>query len=76
MFNFMLGVLVDVSLIGGVILFFMSFSKKYKSRQTTLLIAGMVLVILGLIFLDSSALYDSFQKGYEASGTALTLFTN
>lgn len=64
------GIIVDVALIGGLILFCMSFIKKFSPHNTKLLVAGVVLIALGLFFIDTSALYEAFQSGYNAAGSS------
>jgi len=65
----LVGILVDLSLIGGVILFFMGFLEKYKNHKMKMLIVGLVLIVIGLIFIDWSAIYEAYQNGLQAGAS-------
>ena len=65
MIDFISGLLVDLSLIGGVILVVLSFFQKYKKHRLKMVIAGLVLFTVGIIFLDTAALSEAYQNGVE-----------
>ncbi|XWN36435.1 MAG: hypothetical protein ROO71_10800 [Balneola sp.] len=62
----LIGILVDLSLIGGLILFTISFLEKYKKHKMKMMIIGLVLIVIGLIFIDVSAIQEAYQSGLEA----------
>ncbi len=64
----LIGVLVDLSLIGGIILFLISFLEKYKKHKMKMIIVGLALIAIGLIFIDVSAIHEAYQSGMEAGG--------
>lgn len=66
MLEFISGLLIDLSLIGGIILFGISFSKKFRKHRTKMLVASLILVAVGLMFLDYSALSEAYQSGFES----------
>ena len=43
----------------------LSFFKKFKKHRTKMFIASVVLIVIGLIFLDTAALSEAYQKGME-----------
>ncbi len=59
------GILIDLSLIGGVILFLVSFFKKYKEYRLKMLIVSLILIAVGIIFIDISAISEAYQSGLE-----------
>jgi len=59
---------IDISLIGGIILFVLSFSKKFRKHRSKMLIASVLFIIVGLIFFDSAALSEAYQRGRETGG--------
>ena len=65
MIDFISGLLVDLSLIGGVILVVLSFFRKYKKHRLKMVIAGVVLLAIGILFLDTAALSEAYQNGLE-----------
>jgi cytochrome c biogenesis protein CcdA len=65
--DFFTGLLVDLSLFGGIILFIMSFFKKYRDNRYKMMIIGIILVIVGLVFLDYASLQEAYLEGYEAA---------
>lgn len=65
----LIGILVDLSLIAGIVLFVISFLKKYKKHKMKMMIAGLVLIAIGLIFFDVSAIQEAYQSGMEAGGS-------
>lgn len=65
MLEFIRGLFVDLSIIGGIILFAVSFSNKYRIHRTKLLVAGIILIIAGFIFIDGSAIAQAYQNGLE-----------
>ena len=65
MIDFISGLLIDLSLIGGVILVVLSFFQKYKKHRAKMVIAGIVLFAIGILFLDSAALSEAYQNGFE-----------
>ncbi|WP_234572755.1 hypothetical protein [Rhodohalobacter sp. 614A] len=67
MLNFITGLLIDLSFFGGIILSVMSFFNRYKQHRFKLLTVGLILVTIGIIFLDTSAISEAFQKGREAA---------
>jgi hypothetical protein len=66
MLEFISGLLIDFSLIGGIILFGLSFSKKYRKHKAKMLVASLILIAVGFIFLDYSALSEAYQSGLES----------
>lgn len=66
----LVGILVDLSLIGGIILFLISFLEKYKKHKMKMIIVGLVLIAIGLIFIDVSAIQEAYQSGMDA-GTSM-----
>jgi uncharacterized membrane protein HdeD (DUF308 family) len=67
MLDIISGLLVDLSLLGGVILCIMSFFNRYKQYRFKLLIMGLILLTVGIVFVDTAALSAAFQKGAEAA---------
>lgn len=65
----LIGVLVDLSLIGGIILFLISFLEKYKKHKMKMIIIGLALIVIGLIFIDVSAIQEAYQNGMEAGAS-------
>ena len=65
MLEFIIGLLIDLSLIGGIILCGLSFSKKYRKHRSKMLVASLILIAVGLIFMDYSALKEAYQSGIE-----------
>lgn len=65
MFDFISGLLIDLSLITGIILLIMSFTTKFKKHKSKMIIAGMVLIGVGLTFFDTTALYEAYQNGVD-----------
>ena len=65
MLDFIIGLLIDLALIGGTFLLILSFFKKFKKHRTKMFIASVVLIVIGLIFLDTAALSEAYQKGME-----------
>ena len=65
MVEFIGGLLIDLSLIAGFILFVMSFFKKYKKHKSKMRLIGMTLIVIGLIFFDTSALSEAYQNGID-----------
>ncbi|WP_441000032.1 hypothetical protein [Fodinibius sp. SL11] len=59
--------LVDLCFIGGIIIFIISFFKKYREYRYAMMLIGVLLVFIGLIFLDTGSLQEVYQKGYEAA---------
>jgi len=68
MSEFIGGLLVDLSLFGGIALFGMSFFKKFKKHQSKMIISSIVLLAIWIVFIDMTALSDAFQQGYKAAG--------
>jgi len=68
MSEFIGGLLVDLSLFGGIALFGMSFFKKFKKHQSKMIISSIVLLAIWIVFIDMAALSDAFQQGYKAAG--------
>lgn len=68
MIEFISGLLVDLCLIGGVILLLISLKKKYNEQRLKMIIVGVILIAVGLIFLDTGALSEAYQRGTEAAG--------
>ncbi len=67
MIEFISGLLVDLCLIGGVILLLISLKKKYKEQRLKMIIVSVILIAVGLIFLDTGALSEAYQRGTEAA---------
>lgn len=67
MLDIISGLLIDISLFGGIILCIMSFFKRYKQYRSKLLIIGLILVTVGIVFLETAALSEAFQKGAETA---------
>lgn len=65
MLDFIGGLLIDLSLIAGAILFVMSFFQKYKKHKLKMLIAGVILIAIGIIFFDMAAISEAYQNGVE-----------
>ena len=66
MLEFISGLLIDLSLFGGVVLFAMSFSKKFKKHQSKLIMTSVVLLVIWIVFIDMGAISEAFQQGVEA----------
>ena len=66
MIEFISGVLIDLSLIGGIILCGLSFSKKYRKHRSKMLFASLILIAIGIVFLDYSTLMEAYQTGFES----------
>jgi len=71
MIEFISGLLVDLSLFGGVILLLISLNKKYKEQRLKMIAASVILIAVGLIFLDTGALSEAYQRGTEADGSII-----
>ncbi|NGP88465.1 hypothetical protein [Fodinibius halophilus] len=69
MLDFIIGLLVDLSLLGGIILFFMSFSKKFREYRSKLLIVSVVLITVGILSIDVASLSEAFQEGQRWAST-------
>jgi len=67
MIEFISGLLVDLCLIGGVILLLISLRKKYKEHRVKMIVLSVILIAVGLIFLDTGALSEAYQRGTEAA---------
>ena len=65
MLDFIGGLLIDLSLIVGIILFVMSFFEKYKEHKSKMLVVSLSLIAIGLIFFDISAVSEAYQNGVE-----------
>lgn len=65
--DFITGLLVDLSFFGGIILFIMSFFKKYRENRYKMMVLGIILVIIGLVFLDYASLQEAYREGYEVA---------
>lgn len=68
MIEFISGLLIDLSILGGLIVFGLSFSGKYKKHRSKMLVASLILIAVGLMFLDYSALKEAYQSGLESAG--------
>ena len=66
MLEFIGGLLVDLSLFGGIALFGMSFFKKFKKHQSKMIITSVVLLVVWIAFIDMAALSEAFQQGVKA----------
>lgn len=64
--DFITGLLVDLSFFGGIILFIMSFFKKYRENRYKMMVLG-IMVIIGLVFLDYASLQEAYREGYEVA---------
>ena len=60
--------LIDLSIVAGIVLFFMSFLRKYKKHRAKMITASIVLFALGIAFIDIDALHEAYQKGREFAG--------
>jgi len=67
MIEFISGLLVDLCLIGGIILLLISLRKKYKEHRVKMIVLSVILIAVGLIFLDTGALSEAYQRGTEAA---------
>jgi len=67
MIEFISGLLADLCLIGGVILLLISLRKKYKEHRVKMIVLSVILIAVGLIFLDTGALSEAYQRGTEAA---------
>lgn len=65
MIEFISGLLVDLCLIGGVILLLTSLRKKFKEQRLKMIALSVILIAVGLIFLDTGALNEAYQRGAE-----------
>lgn len=63
MADLILGLLIDLSFFGGIALIIMSFFKKFEQHRRKIIVAGLLLTALGLIFLDTSAMWEAYQRG-------------
>ncbi|WP_445664031.1 hypothetical protein [Fodinibius sp. AD559] len=61
------GLLVDLSLLGGIILFIMSFFKKYREYRYKMIIFGLILIVIWWAFIDTTSLQEAAQQGKEAA---------
>ncbi|MEX2398499.1 MAG: hypothetical protein WD432_00405 [Candidatus Saccharimonadales bacterium] len=66
MLEFISGLLVDLSLIGGIALLGMSFFKKFKKHQSKMIVCSIVLLVIWIMFVDMVAISEAFQQGFEA----------
>jgi hypothetical protein len=67
MIEFISGLLVDLCLIGGIILLLISLKKKFKEQRLKMIVISVILIAVGLIFLDTEALNEAYQRGREAA---------
>jgi hypothetical protein len=67
MFEFLSGLFLDLSLIGGIILLLISPFQKFREHRKILIPIGLVLVIIGITFIDWNALREGFWDGYNAA---------
>ena len=65
MFDFLTGLLTELSILAGITLFIMSFSKKYKNHKVKMITVGVVLVIIGIVFIDTAGISEAYQQGVE-----------
>lgn len=65
MLEFISGIFIDLSLFGGIILLVLSFSNKFRKHKPIMLTAGAVLLAVGLIFFDATAVSEAYQNGLE-----------
>lgn len=61
------GLLVDLSLLGAIILFIMSFFKKYRQYRYKMIILGLVLIVIWWAFIDTASLQEAALQGKEAA---------
>lgn len=54
--GFIGGLLVDLSLLGGIILFIMSLFKKYREYRYRMIMFGLVLIVIWWLFIDTASL--------------------
>jgi len=67
MIEFISGLLVDLCLIGGIILLLISLKKKFKEQRLKMIVVSVILIAVGLIFLDTGALTEAYERGREAA---------
>ena len=65
--DFIGGLLVDLSLFVGTLLFIMSFFKKYREHRYKMVTIGIVLIVIWWVFIDTASLQEAFQQGKEAA---------
>ncbi|PAU92637.1 hypothetical protein CK503_15715 [Aliifodinibius salipaludis] len=65
--DFIGGLLVDLSLLGGILLFIMSLFKKYREYRYKMIILGLVLIVIWWVFIDTASLQEAFQQGKEVA---------
>lgn len=65
MLDFIGGILIDLSLLGGLILFALSFTQKFKNHKWKMVTASLILVLIGLIFFDTAAISEAYHNGVK-----------
>lgn len=65
--DFISGLFIDLSLLGGIVLFIMSFFKKYKKYRYKMMIVGVALIVIWIAFVNTASLQEAYQEGYEAA---------
>ena len=63
--DFLDGLLTDLVLFSGIVLFFLGFFKRHRQNRIKYIIAGIILVALGLGFTDWQSVYEAGQNGRE-----------
>ena len=69
--TYILETIVELGLLVGIAFVIMSFFDHYRKHRVKLLIGGIVLIALGIIFIDWSAAIDAFQRGKEAAQSSV-----
>lgn len=65
MFDFTLGIFLDLLLISGVILLLISPFKKFKEHRKTLVPMAILFIVVGIAFIDWNAVEEAYWEGVQ-----------
>lgn len=63
MFDFILGIFLDLLLISGVILLLISPFQKFKEYRKLLIPLGVLFIVFGIVFTDWNAVREAYWEG-------------
>ncbi|MCG2588100.1 hypothetical protein [Rhodohalobacter sulfatireducens] len=65
MFDFILEIFLDLSLISGVILLLISPFKKFKEHRKILVPMAILFIVISIAFIDWNAVGEAYWEGYH-----------
>lgn len=67
MINFFSYFLTDMILLSGILLLILGFLHRFREHRFKMMAAGVILLVIGVAYLDMAALAEAFESGRQAA---------